>query len=531
MSLLQVGKALLSFALLPFYTASRPTNRITERPHTIPALKEWTGGIGTYTFGAYSRIVLDSDYASHLEGTGDVFAEDLQQLTGLKIPVVSSKSRQPSDMVLTLNATDTIPGDEGYCLEVADCVTISAQADHGAFYGTRTILQLLKQGLTIKCGMGRDWPDHPQRSLMVDMGRKYFSLSWLESHIRDLAYLKYNYFHFHLSDNFGFRLESERHPEIVSQQHYTKRELRALIELAQKYHITIVPEIDMPGHMDAILESHPELQLCSSSGQRRKGDIDLANDVSYKLMQDLLEEYLPLFPGPYWHIGADEYLMAGDYAHYPQLETYAQEHYGTEAIARDSYLGFVNWANEIIKSHGKITRAWNDGLHGGKAVTVATDIVCEHWYGQGLTPQEIVDFGLYIMNGNADHLYYVPGLHWQARADGIYETFETHIFHNEGLIKPLDQKHLGAKLHVWCDDPDKETEHQIADGIRCSLRSLAQKNWGSAKLVTSYDGFVPIINRIGRAPGYVIALLPDESTLTGPATVAFAENLSSLEYE
>jgi hexosaminidase len=126
------------------------------------------------------------------------------------------------------------------------------------------------------------------------------------------------------------------------------------------------------------------------------------------------------------------------------------------------------------------------------------------------------------MNGNADHLYYVPGRLWQARADGIYEIFETHIFHSEALIKPLDQKHLGAKLHVWCDDPHKETEHQIADGIRCSLRSLAQKNWGSAKLVTSYNSFVPIINRIGRAPSYAIPPLPDKPILSSTETAESA---------
>src|SRR5258708_2111996 len=136
-------------------------------------------------------------------------------------------------------------------------VTLSASTEDGVFYGTWTLLQLLKQGLTLKGGVARDWPDYPQRGLMIDVGRQYFSVPWLESHIRDLAYLKYNFFHLHFSDNFGFRLESERHPEIVSTQYYTKAEIHALHTLANKYHVTIVPEIDVPGHLDAALLTHP----------------------------------------------------------------------------------------------------------------------------------------------------------------------------------------------------------------------------------------------------------------------------------
>lgn len=532
MSLSRLCKSLVSFALLPFYTVSIPTITgadadAVERPQAIPALREWTDGSGSYTFNAQSRIVLESTGAVQLRETADIFAEDLLQLTGLHIPVVTAENPQAGDIVLRLHDTGMTPGNEGYSLDVTEFMTITAQSDHGVFYGTRTILQLLKQGYTIKGGTARDWSDYPERGLMIDMGRKYFTVPWLESHIRDLAYLKYNYFHLHLSDNFGFRLESESHPEIVSPQHYTKAEIRALIALASKYHITVVPEIDMPGHMDTILASHPELCLTSATGKQRTGDIDLSKAESYTLMKDLLEEYIPLFSGPYWHIGADEYLMHDDYANYPQLLAYAQAHYGPEAIAKDTYLGFVNWTNEIVKAHGKTTRAWNDGLYGGKAVTVADDIVYEHWYGHGLTPQEIVDLGLYIMNGNADYLYYVLGHDWHTKPDLIYETFETHIFHDKAHISPLHQKHLGAKLHVWCDRPDAETEQQVAAGIEESLRALAQKNWGSTKPATDYAAFAPIINLIGRAPGYNI--VSDSQPVDGAITLSVSESLASTE--
>jgi hexosaminidase len=435
---------------------------------------------------------------------GAVLADDLEQLTGLHLPVHVASEALPGDIMLRLDPIEDTPGAEGYTLSIAPVSLIRARTEQGLFNGTRTLLQLLCQETTVQGGIARDWPDYPERSLMVDMGRKYFSLIWLENHIRELAYLKYNFFHFHLSDKSGFRLESERHPEIVSPEHYTKEQMRSLIEQARRYHITVVPEIDMPGHMETILAAHLNLQLVSATGRRRPGDIDLSKDASYQLLQDLLEEYIPLFPGPYWHIGADEYILWEVYENYPQLLTSARQRYGPGANPKDSYLGFVNWANEIVKSHGKVTRAWNDGLHSGAAVTVGNNIISEHWFHAGLSPQEIVARGQSIMNCNADYLYYVLHRHdhWRALPGALYDSFEPHLFHGLDTIDPLHPCLLGAKLHIWCDKPGRETEEEVAEGIRCSLRSLAQKNWGSPALTTTYDAFVPIIERIGRAPGY-----------------------------
>lgn len=519
-------KQLLSLAMLPFYATSGPAHA-ARRPLTIPALKEWNAGSASYTFGPHTRILLGSP---ELAETGNVLAEDLLLLTGLALPVLEEASGQPGDILLTLGnvefAQDTL-GEQGYLLEIAEDVTIRARTDAGVFYGTRTLLQLLKQSFTIHGGVARDWPDYPQRGLMVDVGRQYFSLPWLESHVRDLAYLKYNFFHLHFSDNFGFRLENARHPEIVSQAHYTKAEIHALHELAHKYHITIVPEIDVPGHLDAALASHPELRLANSTGQRQAGDLDLAQEAAYTFVRDLLEEYIPLFSGPDWHLGADEYLLhGGSYSDFPQLEIAARARYGAQASAKDIYLGFVNWAHEIVKAHGKSTRVWSDGLYGGSAVSPAVDnIIYEHWVNWGLSPREIVARGIPIVNCNIHYVYYVPGSErMTANPQALYETFEPHLFCAEfkaldnvaGITVPdgsavnageLDLlKHhplmLGAKLHVWCDDPGTETEAQIAAAIDHALRALAQKNWGSPELAARYEDFKPIIATIGRAPGY-----------------------------
>lgn len=524
MSFLEACKTLASLALLPFYATSTSVN-VGRRPQTIPALKAWLGSASSYTFSANSRILLRD---AQLAEVGDVLVEDLKLLTDLDIPVVEGESGQAGDIVLALGAEDAELGEQGYQMEVDDCVTVRARTADGVFYGTRTLLQLLRQSFIIPGGVARDWPDYAQRSLMVDVGRQYFSVSWLESHLRELAYLKYNFFHLHLSDNYGFRLESERHPEIVSPHFYSKAEIRALHEVARKYHITLVPEIDMPGHLDAALASHPELLLKNGS-RSQTGDLDLALAEAYTFVKDLLEEYIPLFSGPYWHLGADEYLLhGGNYEDFPQLAEAALERYGPQAISKDVYLGFVNWAHEIVKSHGKTTRIWSDGMYGGSAVTPATDgVVYEHWVSWGPSPREIVESGIPIVNSNIHYLYYVPGSEFmQADPQALYEKFEPHMFCREfdrldGVenvtvpesaavpAQDLDilEHHplnLGAKLHVWCDYPGVETEEQIAAAIAPALRALGQKNWGSPLLADSYESFKVIIQVIGHAPGYTL---------------------------
>ncbi|MEV6599866.1 discoidin domain-containing protein [Actinoplanes sp. NPDC051346] len=470
--------------------AAVPSNRVM-----IPTLREWTAGSGSFTFGAASRIVVDAI----TQPSGATFAADLLALTGRTVPVVNGGTAQAGDIRLAGGSTDAQLGEEGYRLTVGASVTVDARTDTGAFYGTRSLLQLIKQSPSIPAGTGRDWPRKAERGLMVDNGRKFFTARWLRDHIKDLAYLKLNYFHLHFSDNLGFRIESSGHPEIVSAQRLTKRELAELISLAAQYHVTIVPEIDFPGHMDTILAAHPDLKLVSSGGTVNHGFIDLANERSYALMRDLIDEFLPLFPGPYWHLGADEYVT--NYGAYPQLLTYARAHYGPTATAKDAYYGFINWANTIVRAGGKTMRMWNDGIKPGDGtVTPASSIVVDHWTNAGLTPQQLLGRGHQLMNSAYHPTYYVLGGP-KPNVTALYETWNPDLF--EGGTTITDpSRNSGAKIHVWCDSPNAETEDQVAAGIRDALRGLAQQTWGTPKAAPTYAAFQSMIATIGRAPGY-----------------------------
>jgi hexosaminidase len=485
---------------------------------SIPALRDWTAGTGSYTFGATSRIVVDPAYAAQLSDDAATFAVDLRDLIGRTVSVVQGAAAA-GDIRLTLAGSNPT---EGYTMTVGSSVTIQGSQDRGVFYGTRTMLQLLKQSNVIPAGTATDSPTKPERGLMVDVGRKYFTVGWLRQHIKELAYLKMNVFHLHLSDTFGSRVESTTHPETVSAQHYTKQEIRDLVALAAQYHVTIVPEFDMPGHMNAILANHPELQLDDTAGNRNPYYLDLSEPGAYTLVRDLITEYLPLFPGPYWHMGADEYV--GNYAAYPQLLTYARANYGAGATAKDTYYGFINWTNNLVRASGKTLRIWNDGINNGDGtIAPASNIHVEFWFNYGINPTQLLGRGHTISNQSWDPTYYVLG-GAKPNQTWAYETWHPDLFQgNNTITQPA--RNLGTNVHVWCDNPTAETEDQVAAGIRNILRIVGQHTWGSPRPVATFAGFLPIIDTVGRAPGWPVGAAGNLAQ-NRPVTVSSTETPS-----
>ncbi|TDU88982.1 hexosaminidase [Kribbella voronezhensis] len=526
LALVVASAATVSVTVVPA-TAQTTSN---PRPQTIPALQEWTGGTGSFSYSSATRIVRSTAQATTLATTSQVFADDLRALTG-RAPAETTGTPadlRAGDIYLALGSTDTALGTEGYALSVTDRISITARDDKGAFYGTRTVLQLLKQSNSIPQGTARDWPLKPERGLMIDAGRKYFTAQWLKDHVKELAYLKLNYLHLHLNDHQGFRIESTSHPEVVSADHLTKAEVRDLIALAAKYKIIVVPEIDAPGHLTQVLNAHPELRLVSKTGAVQNGNIDLSKPGTYTLLRDLYQEYLALFPGPYFHIGADEYQI-GNYSDFPQLETYAKATYGANAIGKDAYLGFINWANDIVRAAGKTTRAWNDGIGGGSAVTVNPNVILEFWYNYGQSPQALIDGGHLISNESWDPTYYVlyqggpggPGSQWG------YDTWTPDLFQGSQTISEASKaKNLGTKLHVWCDNPDAATQDRIASDIRDGLRMVAQQTWGSPKLTTPWSNFISVIATIGRNPAWPSTVQEGNLAAGNPVTASSIETPS-----
>jgi hexosaminidase len=478
------------------------------RPFTIPALREWTGGHGTFALPKRPRIVAPR----RLNRVARTLADDLRGSTAGR-----------GEIHLALDGS--VPRPEAYTLSVGKHgVRIAARTSTGVFWGTRTLLQLVHCSRRLPLGHARDWPRYPDRGLMIDNGRKYFTPKWIAREIKRLSYLKLNRLHLHFSDNQGFRIQSRTHPEAVSDVHLSQRDVHELIALGERYHVKLVPELDMPGHLQAALAKHPELQLADASGQRAPDKLDYTKPEARKFARDLIEEYMALFPAREWHMGADEFLSVilppteADYARYPQLEAYAKATYGPTANAKDGFLGFVNEIDALVRGHGKTLHVWNDGLDGGNAVKLRPDIVVEWWNnpagpGSGPGPDDFIAQGHRVLNAGWFPTYYVsgssdtsapprPDMGWAYedwdvnRFLGAY--YASHDVHEpEFVVPPGEPLNRGSELHVWNDDPTAETEAQIAAGIAPRLRVIAQKTWHSPLLVPDHDSFERLARRVG----------------------------------
>jgi hexosaminidase len=233
-----------------------------------------------------------------------------------------------------------------------------------------------------------------------------------------------------------------------------------------------------------------------------------------RFARDLVLEYLELYPGSYWHGGADEYLTPADYAKYPQLQRFARARYGARANGPDAYLGFVNWLDRLVRGRGRTLRVWNDGLGDGRAVKVRRHIVVEWWADHsGPGPRALLRGGHRILNAGWWPTYYVNGSLGTVRPSmqAAYESWAVNRFNGLALNLALPpspgeviprgtRRNLGSELHVWNDDPDHETDAQTARGIAPRLRVLAQKTWDSPRPARTYAGFERIARAIRLRP-------------------------------
>jgi hexosaminidase len=505
---------------LPLGTADRPLLDEATTPVTIPALQEWTPGAGAFTLAPSSRVVVDADDVAELQPHAEDLALDLAALVGSDPSPRSTLDgpAEPGDVLLELDGdldadeADQL-GTEGYRLDVGEVLRVSAPAAAGVLYGTQSVLQLAGQSPQIPAGVARDWPRWPFRGFMLDNGRMYFTPEWIEARIREMAYLKLNVLHLHFSDNQGFRIESEVHPDVPTAPYLTKQQVRDIIALAARYHITVVPEMDTPGHMQAALRDRPELRMPRVDGGRDAANLNFIDPAARQFVRELMEEYLELFPGPWWHVGGDEFVFAeAGWYRYPQLRTWAEERYGPGATHHDAFFDYIHFLDDIVTCHGRQSRIWS-GHTGGTYVRLRPEIVGEVWQrGVGIAEaQELVDAGHDVVNSMYYPTYYTTSPHWYLRPDATvmadwYERWQPWQFDGEfpsplpATVAADEPKLQGTKLHVWTDWETLRTEEQIRDDIAPRVRILAQKAWASPPLTASWLAWRDVADRVAPAP-------------------------------
>ncbi|MFJ4652726.1 family 20 glycosylhydrolase [Nocardia sp. NPDC088792] len=494
----------LACAFLSTPDAAANSVAAQQLPVSVPSIEQWRPDReGEFALRDGARIVADGA----LREPAALLAEDLARAG--RAVTVTSGAADAGDIVLEESADAPSPA-ESYRITSGDRLTITARDTAGILHGTQTVLQWLRQTTTLPAGTAEDRPHYSERGLMLDTGREFLPVDWVKARIRDAAYLRMNLVQLHLSDIQGFRLESRTHPEITSPQHYSAAELREILDYARSYGIEIIPEIDMPGHMNAILAQHPDLVLRPGrttpldavqdklTGGSNDGKIDLTDPAAYQLISDILHEFLPQFPGRYWHIGCDEYVS--DYSRYPQLADYAVRTYGPGAAPGDVIIGFANWAADIVESFGKTARVWNDGFDHPGVLSPKPELVVQYWSASagglpwlpgGRTPADFAAAAHPLLNAAFTPTYFTtggPSAALNAPPELLW-AWDPGLFVDGQRLPEADRPLLrGSMLFLWCDDPNALSPEQIVAPVRERLPIMAQQLWSGTGGI-SYPDF------------------------------------------
>ena len=444
----------------------------TIKRQVVPAVKEKSIA-GTSNFDINSaNIVTVSAFAN----VAKLLADDLDLIFNHKVKV--SVGQKSSKGILFIK--DNEYKGAGYAIVVDSNVTIHASTYAGAYYATQTLIQLLVDGkgklpvLVIK-----DAPDYPVRSILIDVARKFIPLDGLKEWILLLARLKMNELHLHLNDNSwgkypGYRLESKVFPDLPSKDgFYTFKEIRELQDFAKLHAVTIVPEIDSPGHSLAFTMIRPDLaQKEINRGGFGLAYLDLANPETMKFMEKLLDEVAPLFDTPQFHIGTDEYRL-GLIKNKKERQKYGE-------LFRE-YINILN--SYLSKKHNKIVRIWSGYEHMPGTIEPDKSIVIDMW--ETSDAVEKSNAGYQFINASHFYTYIVPGMPYYGVSNPfIYNEWNPRIFNKgqkkTGILPPDAPGLLGGKLHVWNDGgPTGYTWNEIAKLTWPSMQVFAEKLWGT----------------------------------------------------
>jgi hexosaminidase len=519
--------SILVGAIAPAVVSS-PAAAVDSRPQTIPALRDWIPATsGGFRWTTASRIVLEQTDAAEWGSTGDTVADDFEALTGVRpvVEVSTSSVAQPGDLYLTLRSPDTNLGEEGYRVGVGSVAEISAATVTGAFYGTRTILQLLRRSPTIPAGVMRDWPTTGVRGIWVDTTARYFEMAWWQNLIRDMSYTKMN--------EIGFQMYGDQLPN--------DSELAQIVAFAERYHVNITPQRQVASHADLdLLKEYPSYRLDPNASGPANGAFDFTKPGALDIARDAIEETIVKFPGRYFHAGADEYLTyesPAPWDSYPRFAQFARNVTGDpNATGPDALDWYLNWINDIVRSHGKVLAIWNDSLEPGGVVHLDREIIVDHWRqpccnnaisAPALADPAGADGGHRLVNSNLNYLYYNQG-YGGPDPRPIYENFTPYRFDSrtsgsEDLTGAAAANVFGAMIALWTYQVAGnrvESNDEIAARLFGPLRSLAQVTWGTPKIYSAYglpgQGYLWLMDRLGRAPGYRVST-PTHNSGPGPA--------------
>ena len=494
--------SLQALALLVIFclTGSLTRAAVNPKPFVVPELKQWTGKDGNFTPGKDARIVCTSQNPELLR-IARMFADDYQQMFGQTLSVAQGKATS-GDFVLSLSADKKL-GEEGYAIKITDRVAISAPTPTGLYWSTRTLLQLAEQNQerSLPQGTIRDYPDYPLRGFMIDCGRKFIPMAYLQDLVKIMAYYKMNTLQVHLNDNgfkqyfehnwdktyAAFRLESETYPGLTARDgSYSKKEFIDFQKQAASNFVEIIPEIDVPAHSLALTHYKPEI----GSKEYGMDHLDLFKPETYEFVDALFKEYLegdnPVFVGKRVHIGTDEYSNA-------------------KKDVVEKFRAFTDHYIRFVEGFGKQAVVWGALSHAkGDTPVKSENVVMNAWYNGYADPATMIKDGYQLISIPDGLVYIVP------KAGYYYDYLNEPYLYKEWTPAHIgkavfDEKHpsiLGGMFAIWNDHVGngisvKDIHHRIFS----PLQTLSVKMWTGAQTGIPYEAFNEKRALLSEAPG------------------------------
>ncbi|MBJ6142281.1 family 20 glycosylhydrolase [Hymenobacter sp. BT559] len=489
----------------------------------IPQPVRLVPGTGSFAITPETKIYVGPKN-DELRRIGQGLSQEIGRATGVQPPVVQTApgKQRAGTIYLKLSAPADTLGPEGYALSVQPTqVVLAANQPQGLFLGTQTIRQLLPAQRTLGANLPAvevaDKPRYQWRGMHLDVSRHFFPTEFVKQYIDYLALHKMNTFHWHLTDDQGWRIEIKKYPKLTTLGgfregtlighygakvpeydnvryggFYTQEQIKEVVKYAQDRYITVVPEIEMPGHALAALTAYPELSC--TGGPFKVGqtwgvydDIFCAgNEQTFAFLQDVLTEVMPLFPSKTVHIGGDEAPKTRwKVCHKCQARIKA-EHLKDEHELQ-SY--FVQRMEKFVNSKGKTIMGWDEILEGGLAPNAAV----MSWRGMEggtaaakqkhqvvMTPGEFVYF---------DHAQGEVSLE-PLNIGGYLPLEKVYSFEPTPSELSADEKKyiLGAQANLWTEyiPTTQQVEYMVLPRMSALAEVLwtpaRQKNWESFKV-------------------------------------------------
>lgn len=504
------SKKILALATCCMLSAGALWADINPKPFVVPELKTWSGAEGQTALSG--RIVVKN---AKLKAVAAALAADYKEMFGKELTIVNGATKG-GDVVLSLKKNKAL-GDEGYTMNVGSAVEITAATERGAFWATRTLLQIAEQHKdgNLPKGKTTDVPEYKLRGFMIDCGRKFIPMSYLRDLAKIMAYYKMNTLQVHLNDNgfrqyFGgdwnktqaaFRLECDTYPGLTAKDgSYSKQEFIDFQKLAEQNGVEVIPEIDAPAHSLAFTQYKNEI----GSKEYGMDHLDLFNPETYKFMDGLWKEYIggknPVFIGKRVHIGTDEYSNA-------------------KKDVVEKFREFTDHYIKYVESFGKQAVVWGALTHANGDTKVKNKgVLMDIWFNGYADPVEMKKQGYKLVSIPDGLVYIVPaaGYYYDyLNCQYLYEHWTPAVIGNK-TFEENDPMIEGGMFAVWNDHAGngistKDVHHRVYP----ALQTLAVKCWTGKDTKLPYAEFdskraelseAPGVNELGRLgkPGSVV---------------------------